>query len=825
MKKLSQARFFYPCLLTFIFILLLMITIPSGCIYGSEGDWISQHVALAEEFRQIFYETGRILPDYTLLGGGSNIYDISYYGLLRPDVLISFLLPGISMKYIISAYAILEMIAAINLCYIWLKRHVSKPFFAFLGALLFCCGGFTYQAHHQIMFVNYLPFLFLALLGIDRLLEKGKHALFVLSLFLLYLHSYYFSVAALFVCFIYFLYCYSLSKKGWKNRIFGTLFAKFSISVLLSIGMAAVLLLPTGLDLIFSKRQASGTPIALTELFGTNLSMSSLLYSGYSCGLTLICLYTLLLSIRRKSTRILGIVLLSCLTLNFVPYILSGLLYIRYKVLIPLVPLFLLLCVQTLEELHQSKIRHNLLLLIGCAIPVFFHNSPRIVLGDFLLMAIALLLCYIADKKLPRSYALSYLLLAVFPVLVFLTVNEKETYITRDDNRQNLISKETLKDLDLDQNYRFDYLTTPATTVNLTAVQGVGSTNLYSSVTNSSYADYFYNITRNPIRIRNRMSLMTDANPFFSYLMGIRYIQTKPGYLPLGYQVIASECDSSGKKTVIAENPDVLPVAYTSTQTMCQEDYRQLDFPYNLMALTNYTVISDSSHAYSEKTKPVLNGITPIEQTWEDSYSFSSKEESSITIPLKEQHKGQILILYFDVDSPKGNEVTIDINGTRNRLSGKNAPYPNHNNCFTYILSDAGDLTELDMTFSKGSYSISNIHGFWADPDCIGNDSIIPFSSDTQKGNAILKGTATINKDGYFVTSIPYRPGYQAYVDKKEVTVENINDGFLGFPLTKGTHNIKILYSPPGKNIGIIVSLTSILLFFITLEIEKRKNL
>lgn len=825
MKKLFQAKLFYPCLLTFIFILLLMLTIPTGCIYGSEGDWFSQHVALAEQFRQIFYETGRILPDYTLLGSGSNIYDISYYGLLRPDVLISFLLPGISMKYIISTYAILEMIAAINLCYFWLKRHVSASFFAFLGTLLFSCGGFTYQAHHQIMFVNYLPFLFLALLGIDRLLEKGKHTLLVLSLFLLYLHSYYFSVSALFVCLMYFLYRHSPSKKGWKNREFGTLFAKFSVSVLLSIGMAAVLLIPTGLDLIFSNRQASGASIALTKILGTNLSMNSLLYSGYSCGLTLICLYTLLLSIRRKSTRILGIVLLLCLTLNFVPYILSGLLYIRYKVLIPLVPLFLLLCAKTLEELHQAKIHHNPLIFIGCLVPIVFHDSPGTVIVDFLLIAGALFICHMVDQKSPRNFALSYLLLAVFPFFVFLTINKTETYITADDNRQNRVSQETLSDLNFDRNYRFNYLTTPATTVNLTAVQGIGSTNLYSSVTSSNYADYFYNMIRNPIRIRNRVALMTDANPFFSYLMGIRYIQTKPNYLPLGYQIIASDCDSSGQKTVIAENPQVLPIAYTSTQTLCQEDYRQLDFPYNLMALTNYTLISDSTSACKDNEKTTTNGITPLEQTWKDNYSFSSKEESLVTIPLDEKYKNQILILYFDVISPNEDEVTIEINGTRNKLSGKDAPYPNHNDCFTYILSDADELTELNITLSKGTYSISNIHAYMADPNCIGNNSILPFSSDTKKGNAILKGTATLNETGYFVTSLPYRPGYQAYVDGAAVTIENINEGFVGFPLTTGTHEITIFYSPPGKNAGIFLSLVSILLFFITLEREKRKRL
>lgn len=843
MKKLSEAKWFYPCLLTLMFIFLLVLTIPSGCIYGSEGDWFSQHIVLAEQFRQLFYETGQIFPDYTLLGGGSNIYDISYYGFLRPDVLISFLLPAVSMKYIVSGYMILELLAAINLCYFWLKKHVSAPFFAFFGALLFSLGGFIWQGHHQIMFVNYLPFLFLSLLGIDHIQKKKKATLLIFSLFLLYLHSFYFSVSVLFVCFLYLLHGLSLTGVSWKNKDFKLLFGKFAASVLLSIGMAAVLLLPTALTLL-SNRATGGITSIRNEVFSCNLSMDSLLYSAYSCGLTLICLYTLLLSIRRKSTRILGIVLMLCLTLNTIPYVLSGFLYIRYKVLIPLVPLFLLLCVQTLDELKLGTLRHSLPLLVCCLIPAFFQELPMVILWDFIGMAVGLFLCYLADcRNFPLKTAhsgtllslLGVLVLVIFPLLAFLTVNAKETYIADSDQRQSLFSTKELSALDLDANYRFDYLTTPFSTVNQTASSGMGSTNLYSSITNKAYADYFYNITRNPIRIRNRVALMTDANPFFSYLMGIRYIQTRADYLPLGYTAVASAENTEEEPAVIAENPDVLPIAYTSTSFMTQSDYDTLDFPYNLIALTNHTILSNDSDFSvpapdasppDETFSPAASrskGITPVEQTWQDSYDFSYKEEESISLPVDDTYKNKILILSFDVTSPKGKEVTIDINGTRNKLSGKNAPYPNENHCFTYILSDAGGLETLNITFSNGTYSISNIHAFVADPDCIGNDTVVPFSSDTQKGNAVLKGTATLKEDGYFVTSLPYRPSFQAYADGRQVSVENINKGFVGFPMAAGTHEITVFYSPLGKKAGIIISLVCFA-FLLCLSMKQRQK-
>lgn len=57
-------------------------------VYGSITDWLSQHVAFAEYFRENFYQTGQLYPDFSLqLGAGQNMAEFIYYGLLRPEIL------------------------------------------------------------------------------------------------------------------------------------------------------------------------------------------------------------------------------------------------------------------------------------------------------------------------------------------------------------------------------------------------------------------------------------------------------------------------------------------------------------------------------------------------------------------------------------------------------------------------------------------------------------------------------------------------------------------------------------------------------------------
>ena len=63
-------------------------------IFGAKVDWLSQHSVLPDYFRQQFYATGKLFPEFAAnLGGGQNIYHFAYYGLYSPLILPSYLLP------------------------------------------------------------------------------------------------------------------------------------------------------------------------------------------------------------------------------------------------------------------------------------------------------------------------------------------------------------------------------------------------------------------------------------------------------------------------------------------------------------------------------------------------------------------------------------------------------------------------------------------------------------------------------------------------------------------------------------------------------------
>ena len=155
MKKMKSSRkILFPLILTVIPILLTLMKISGGYLAGSETDWLSQHIVFPEYFRQKFYETGNLWPDFAMeLGGGQNIWNFAYYGLYNPLYLLSFLLPFVKMSGYVQAVMVLTWIADGLLCYIWLKNgHFRREDSFFAALLLVLSGPVVFHTSMQIMF-------------------------------------------------------------------------------------------------------------------------------------------------------------------------------------------------------------------------------------------------------------------------------------------------------------------------------------------------------------------------------------------------------------------------------------------------------------------------------------------------------------------------------------------------------------------------------------------------------------------------------------------------------------------------------------------------
>ena len=187
---------------------------------------------------------------------------------------------------------------------------------------------------------------------------------------------------------------------------------------------------------------------------------------------------------------------------------------------------------------------------------------------------------------------------------------------------------------------------------------------------------------------------------------------------------------------------------------------------------------------------------------------------------LNEILENKILIIEFDIKDVKYIEkldTTVKINGIKNKLSSINAAYPNNNTHFTYIISQNEPLDKLQLEFSHGRYSLKNIKTYILDYDVIKNrrNNVDALKGVYNQDGFVARGEIDVSEDGYLVTSFPYQKGFSVLIDGKEVESECVNTAFLGTKISKGKHDVEIVFNAPMKNIGLCLSVGGLVLFVV----------
>ena len=165
----------------------------------------------------------------------------------------------------------------------------------------------------------------------------------------------------------------------------------------------------------------------------------------------------------------------------------------------------------------------------------------------------------------------------------------RETYLEADDTRQQHISRKTAADFAADPDYRYEVLADTFMNVNVLPDGNVGRTSIYSSISNSDYGTFFYDIMGNAISYNNRVALAVGKNPLFQSFMGIRYLLVRHGNAPYGYE----EKEVIGDYA-LAENENVRPICYGVTDLLSRDAFDRLDFWDGLETISARTVVEDA---------------------------------------------------------------------------------------------------------------------------------------------------------------------------------------------------------------------------------------
>ena len=809
-------------------------------IFGAKVDWLSQHSVLPDYFRQQFYATGKFFPEFAAnLGGGQNIYHFAYYGLYSPLILPSYLLPFVKMSDYIMAVSITGLTASVLLFYYWLKSRKTDTGTAFILSLMFLLAGpMIGQYSGQIMFVDYMPFLCLALIGVDRYFEQEKSGLFTVSVFLMIMTSFYFSIGGMLSLVLYGLHRYFEQREG--NRVAVRSFLRdglcFVRSMILVVLMSGFFLVPTALALTGGRSKEQNTSFA--SFFIPQITVERFAYSIYGIGLTTLVITVLLTGLlyRKVYEKVLTYGCVIVLVIPVFAYLLNGGLYIRDKVFIPFLPLLCYLIGIYLEKCRKKELSFiaGIVPYIITTIFVYIARNQFVSKGIgksiwkvLLAESILFLICYVLYCALKRYHKeTKEILMLALPSVICLAVTMNTFYqmkpdryvsrklyrdVTGEQNRQAV--KEALKD---DGYYRTEQKgSDDENAADLNRIWDVEQniTSIYSSAYNPDYHTFRQKTFGLEEPFRNGMMQSVSKNPVFQRMMGVRYIVSDsdvPGY------TLVKKCGTTG----IYQNKDAAPVMYATDRVMTEEEYKKLAFPYNQTAFLEYAVVGEHTESSDQN---IMTAYEPVSLKMANNRTTGGAEQKTI----QQEGQKQILFLRFRVDNAHPNkDVAVWINGIRNKLSAKDHVYYNENKTFTYAVPLKDGEDNISVTFGKGKYRLRHVQAYLGS---LPERSELLYQSEIQVDKKqtednVIQGTIHVKKDGWFITSIPYDKHFKIYIDGKETEIQKVNTAFLGCKIESGNHEVKIIYHAPGTTTGKVLSLIGIAGFVLVLVQEKRKQ-
>ena len=630
---------------------------------------------------------------------------------------------------------------------------------------------------------------------------------------------------------------------------------RFCLPMLSAVLMSGILLLPTAAALSGRESAKEGS-FSLASLLMPNIDAWRLMYTPYGIGLTTLAVTVLLTGLfyRKCCERILVYGCIVVLTVPFFAWVLNGGLYIRDKALIPFLPLLCYLMADYFKKMTEKKISFTiglcpyiltiLLLCIG-KLPSDQAEYKMLIIIDAAVMAA----CYLLSAKKGKVRRL--MILPVLFLLLFANVfhrqadrMEKREFYEKvtDESVGKMIEGTLAREPGL---YRLEQTggeEENAADLNRVWDMGQYISSLYSSSYNEEYQKFRKTVFQVEEPFRNDLMQSVSKNPVFLDLMSVKYLlseQDVPGCKALG---------TAGGLTMY-ENPGAAPIAYVTERTISEKEYEKLGFPYNQLAFAYGAVTrSKEGTALSEEAEKAVRSVEfklPEKRTGDiqiqrngKGYEIQAKrkETLSVEIPepegMKEGETEKILFLQFQVvNNRPEDDVTIWLEGERNKLTSREHIYYNGNTRFTYAVMMQKKQESVGLTLGKGDYELTGIQCFvgdWGEQAEAERgkrlyQSILGSDKEKTRSNRIA-GSVDVKDDGYFITSIPYDPDYEIRVDGQATDYEKVNTAFLGFPIGRGRHDVEIIYHAPGVKAGKWSSAAGLVMLAVLLLRERTRR-
>ncbi len=819
--------------------------------------------------------------------GSSFLGNFSNY-LASPLAIVMLLAGHINMPEAIAVMVLLKASFASAFFSYYLRKTTGKNDFstASFGVLYSFCGFFI-AYYWNIMWIDAMAIFPLVMYGIELIITKGKFRTYMFSLAVVMLSNYYMAYIVCIFSVIYFIAFYisryTLTDKFTStvyvdsegNRVKGPKQKKSPIKALansrfFSAGIrfagasvaaaciAAILLLPLFFILQNSSATSGTFPSEAKTYFKifdfianhlnsvdpTIRSSGEDVLPNVYCGIISALLAPLYLYSKHYSKRekvcyiaLLGILFIS-FNLNMLNYMWHGFHFpndLPYR--LSYIYSFILLVMAYKAVVHIKDYTPKMLLTVGIAALSFIIITQKLgsknVNEDTVIISIVFVVFYTLVMIMMNSgkYQSSAIALLLFCCVVseaaigntsHYVMQQQKTYYTSDYDKFVAI-KRSLDKKENNQFYRME----------LTDLRTRMDPSWYDYNGVSIFSSMAYESTSNLINYLgldgnfiNSYTYNGYQTPVFNMMTSLKYVIDNTTTTPVQSEQLFTYTTEVSKFTAY-ENNYHLNIGYNVGKEILGWNYSdenpfivQNDYFERSTGIADvFTPAQITSVDYSninEFTSGLDNGELTFFRTVNDS-------DASFTLNYEIKESGNY---YVFAESSNIEDVSISYADT----------VYDHNFDSEHIVGigyvEAGDTVYVNVPINEGNSGYIDVYLNRIDMEKFEKGYNILKSGQLNIetfDDTYIKGTATASENSVFYTSIPYDESWQIFVDGNRVSKEEmqeckIGNGFIGFYLSEGEHEIEFRYEARGFTVGAIISAVTIILLAVAFTLLRKKK-
>ena len=861
-KKYEKNRF---VLLSFVTAIAIWILIafcydmaPFGDITILRMDLYHQYGPLFAELRDRLVSGGSLLYSWQSGGGGSFLGNFFNY-LSSPLSLLVLFFKHINITDAIALIIILKCaLSAASFTYYLkasdeFKKH--NPITAGFG-LLYAFSGYFIAYYWNVMWLDGMLLLPLIVLGIERIVNDKSPKLYVITLALLIISSYYMGFM---VCIFAVLYAltYYFGKYGFEKRLIraGGNFICFSI---LAAGISAVCLYPT-LHALKACSATSGTfPSDASTYFNifdflanhmaslepTIRSSGEDVLPNIYCGiatvmLAILYLYIKSIPIKEKISRALLLVFLFLsFDINVLNYIWHGFhfpndLPYRFSFMYS----FVLLTVAFKALIRIRELKGKDLLNIGLGTCVFIVlleelgsknvNTATIIVSLVFAVLYTIVLSLLNNKKFLASSVACLLFCCMFAEIAIANTDHYDIDQPKTNYASDYTDFREIKN-ELDEREGNDFYRMELTDLRTRmdpSWYGYNGVSAFSSMAYEKTANLQYNLGM----FGNYINSYTynPQTPVYNAMFGIKYLVNNSEKIKLNDKIYTQV--TSNEKFTAYENKYSLPIAFCVSNNI--ENWNSsFNNPFETQA--DFIEKATGVSGVFDTLVPTEINYSNLNEFGDDeimtgNYMFSKTsvgESSSFTLtitPEKDQN------VYVYVKSDDVDTITVrDLDGNLQIDQDVDEEY----------ILDIGECKANKPIFID--IPVAETASGYVDAFVVGlNTEKFEEAYKIMKSGSInmtefsdtgFKGTVDAAEDCILYTSVNFDDSWEIMVDGKALTYDDviqIGDALFGIKLTAGEHKIIFDYQPKGLKQGAIISVISAALVIILLFIPDDKKI